>query len=167
MFSWWRKNTASTDAILGETYRLLQQELTNGDNGDSLVLIDDLAHLEWVGIEDNRVLSFLRALRSLLHKVRPIPLNRTINLAKRSLEKTGGSLIALYHTLSTESPMNSVCRYLLHTCTCHVGCRPLGSGRSGAVSGEVSYLYSYYSLAAVDFVGRSMYAQGQKRGQMK
>jgi len=120
LLSWWRKDVAlsTPDNLLGECYRLLQQELANGDIGDTLVLIDDLAHLEWVGIEEHQLINFLRAFRSLLHKTR-------------------GSLIALYHTLSTESPISNPHRYLLETCTAHIGCRPLSSGRSGAVSGEM------------------------------
>lgn len=55
---------------LDEAYRKLKSELTNAVPGDSLVLVDDLAHLEWAGFDEEDIIRFLRSTRSLLRVVR-------------------------------------------------------------------------------------------------
>ena len=48
---------------------MLKAELTNVTPSDSIVLIDDLAHLEWAGIDEQDIIQFLRFVRSLLRTV--------------------------------------------------------------------------------------------------
>ncbi|PVG02185.1 hypothetical protein CPB86DRAFT_780613 [Serendipita vermifera] len=125
LLSWWRndirdgvKDKGGFDRFFDHVYTSLQQELNRAEPSETIVLIDDLAHLEWIGLDEQHILRFLRSVRSLLRK------NKC-------------SLLATYHNLAMEAPASSVHRYLVETCTVHVECRPLGSGRSGAVSGEV------------------------------
>ncbi|KAG8833327.1 hypothetical protein FRC17_010859 [Serendipita sp. 399] len=83
---------------------------------ETLILIDDLAHLSWIGVDEVNLLRFVRTLRSTLCE---------------------SALLVGCHTLAVEPPTGGTHRYLLETCTAHVECRPLSSGRSGVVSGEL------------------------------
>lgn len=80
--------------------------------------MDDLASLEWLGFPILDLSRFLRALRALC-------------------SKTGGTLVICYHILNPSEP-DILLQLLLQLCSYHVEVRPLASGRSGAVSGEIS-----------------------------
>jgi hypothetical protein len=57
------------DDHLDDAYKMLKAELINATPGDTIILIDDLAHLEWIGIDEKDITQFLRSLRSLLRAV--------------------------------------------------------------------------------------------------
>ncbi|KIM30803.1 hypothetical protein M408DRAFT_270514 [Serendipita vermifera MAFF 305830] len=127
LFSQWRSSKPANDGDdslfgnghLDEAYKMLKAELANATRS-SIVLIDDLAHLEWVGINEQDIVRFLRSIRSLLREA-------------------GASLLIIYHKLAIETPTSDVQRYLLSTCLAHIECRPLVSGRSGSVAGEIRF----------------------------
>ncbi|KAJ7496707.1 hypothetical protein FB451DRAFT_1162838 [Mycena latifolia] len=79
---------------------------------DTLVFLDDLAALEWLGVA-------------------PAPdLTRFAN----------ATLLIRQHVLAPEPDDGDVLRALREQCTFHVEVRPLASGRSGTVSGQSSLL---------------------------
>lgn len=104
-------------AILSRLFTKLEVELSK-PQGTTLVILDDLAHMTWTGEDEGTLVKFLSSLRSLCRKA-------------------GAALIVGYRTLSAGSPDEAAHRYLLSTCTLHLACRPLSSGRSGSVSGEL------------------------------
>jgi len=84
------------------------------------LIIDDIAFWEWSAIAPT------------------LEIERFVRAVRASCRKSDAALVVLYHTLSaTDPPASDVHRLLLETCTTHIDCRPLVSGRSGAVSGEM------------------------------
>ncbi|KAF5359008.1 hypothetical protein D9758_004871 [Tetrapyrgos nigripes] len=83
----------------------------------TLVILDDIATLEWIGYPILEVTRFCRALRALCAKKK--------------------ATLLIRHHLTSEEP-DDLFRLLYQICTYHVDVRPLSSGRSGAVSGEVA-----------------------------
>lgn len=49
-------------------YQTLEGHIT-GSNRETLLLIDDIAHWEWMGYDQHRILIFLRSLQALCRKV--------------------------------------------------------------------------------------------------
>ncbi|KAG8934106.1 hypothetical protein FRC02_010589 [Tulasnella sp. 418] len=92
---------------------------SNGETereGNALIILDDLAMFEWIGIEQVKLVRFLRALRALAREF-------------------NASVIILYHQL--DNSLNDVVQYLLSWAQCHLRISSLTSGLSGAVSGEI------------------------------
>jgi len=87
-------------------------------DGDIMVLLDDITSLEWIGFPLVDLVRFSRALRSLCFK-------------------SNASLIIRHHVVTPDEP-DDLLRHLLQICTYHMDVRPLSSGRSGAVSGEIA-----------------------------
>ncbi|KAJ7643227.1 hypothetical protein B0H17DRAFT_1104512 [Mycena rosella] len=85
---------------------------------DTLVILDDLAALEWLGIAS--VLDLTRFVRAL-------------HAACRARNAT---LLIRHHVLAPEP--DDALRALREQCTFHMEVLPLASGRSGAVSGQVA-----------------------------
>ncbi|KAJ7496709.1 hypothetical protein FB451DRAFT_1549768 [Mycena latifolia] len=85
-------------------------ENDEGAETDTLVILDDLAALEWLGIAS------------------PSDLTRFVN----------ATLLIRQHVLAPEPDDGDVLHALREQCTFHVEVRPLASGRSGAVSGQVA-----------------------------
>ncbi|KAG8760499.1 hypothetical protein FRC14_002888 [Serendipita sp. 396] len=117
LFSKWRSTKPGADGdILGNIHKVLANNTETASPGETLVMIDDLAHLSWVGVDELDLLKFIRTLRLTLHE---------------------SALLIGCHTLAVEPPTSIIHRYLLETCTVHLEFRPLTSGRSGLVSGEL------------------------------
>ncbi|KAL7415484.1 hypothetical protein BDY24DRAFT_383101 [Mrakia frigida] len=89
---------------------------------ETLVIIDDLSALHWMGVEVDEVSRFVRALQA------------------RS-RKTSSSLLLLIHgsTSSPSLPQDTLFRTLYPSVDLFIQCRGLSSGRSGEVSGELSF----------------------------
>ncbi|KAK0495977.1 hypothetical protein EDD18DRAFT_1309698 [Armillaria luteobubalina] len=84
---------------------------------ESLIILDDVSVLEWIGVSALEILRFCRALRAHCIKHR--------------------ATLLIRHHLVHDKP-DQLFRDLLQLATYHVDVRPLASGRSGAVSGEVA-----------------------------
>ncbi|EGN94901.1 hypothetical protein SERLA73DRAFT_114364 [Serpula lacrymans var. lacrymans S7.3] len=92
---------------------------SDGEQSEVLVILDDIATLEWIGVSPIELIRFSRALRALCLKA-------------------NATLVVRHHILNLSEP-NTVFAHMLQTCTYHAEVRPLSSGRSGAVSGEVAF----------------------------
>ncbi|KAK0452319.1 hypothetical protein EV421DRAFT_1898068 [Armillaria borealis] len=108
---------------------------------DSLIILDDVSMLEWIGVSALEILRFCRALRAQCIKHR-------------------ATLLIRHHLVVHDKP-DQLFRDLLQLATYHVDVRPLASGRSGAVSGEVALHLSPNGLspASVKPVSRSRAVQ--------
>jgi len=84
----------------------------------SLVILDDISTLEWIGFSFIDIVRFSRALRALCLQSK-------------------ASLIIRHHLVTPAEP-DDLFRHLSQLCSYHMEVRALSSGRSGAVSGEVS-----------------------------
>ncbi|KAK0458834.1 uncharacterized protein EV420DRAFT_1270167 [Desarmillaria tabescens] len=89
-----------------------------GCTPDSLIILDDVSTLEWIGVSALEILRFCRALRA-------------------QCIKHQTTLLIRHHLVVHDKP-DQLFRDLLQLATYHVDVRPLASGRSGAVSGEVA-----------------------------
>jgi len=92
--------------------------LSDSENNCPLVILDDITTLSWIGFSTLSVMRFARALRAAC-------LNANATLVIRHHNLTGNGLDDLF-------------RDLLQLCSYHVDVRPLMSGRSGSVSGEIA-----------------------------
>ncbi|KAK0192691.1 hypothetical protein F5146DRAFT_1041100 [Armillaria mellea] len=108
---------------------------------DSLIILDDISMLEWIGVSTLEILRFCRALRAQCIKHR-------------------ATLLIRHHLVVHDKP-DQLFRDLLQLATYHVDVRPLASGRSGAVSGEVALHLgpNAFSPASVKPVSRSRAVQ--------
>jgi hypothetical protein len=84
----------------------------------TLVIIDDITVLEWIGFSALSVARFVRALLSLS-------------------SKRCASLIIRHHVIIPDEP-DKLFRHLIQICAYHIEVRSISSGRSGAVSGEIA-----------------------------
>ncbi|KAJ7496715.1 hypothetical protein FB451DRAFT_1208535 [Mycena latifolia] len=89
-------------------------------DADTLVILDDLAALEWLGV------------------VSPSDLSRFVRALHAACRKANATLLIRQHVLAPEPDDGDVLRALRELCTFHVEVRLLASGRSGAVSGQVA-----------------------------
>ncbi|GBE80292.1 hypothetical protein SCP_0300070 [Sparassis crispa] len=99
----------------------LRSTLSNYDEAlhvETLVILDDIVTLEWIGLPVLELIRFSRMLCAL---------SRKMNFA----------LILRYHTVTPGEP-DELLRHLLQLCTYRVDVFPLSSGRSGAVSGQIA-----------------------------
>ncbi|KAF6758969.1 hypothetical protein DFP72DRAFT_887126 [Ephemerocybe angulata] len=85
---------------------------------ERLVILDDVSTLEWIGFSPLDIMRFVRALRISCHKA-------------------NWTFIVRYHVV-TPNKVDEQLQQLLGICTYHLDVRPLYSGRSGAVSGEIA-----------------------------
>ncbi|KAG5641093.1 hypothetical protein DXG03_006038 [Asterophora parasitica] len=83
-----------------------------------LVIVDDITSLEWIGFSLLDITGFTRALHA-------------------TCRKANATLIIRHHNVTPAEP-DDLFRHLLHICTYNLEVRPLLSGRSGSVSGEVA-----------------------------
>ncbi|KZT30797.1 hypothetical protein NEOLEDRAFT_1052965 [Neolentinus lepideus HHB14362 ss-1] len=97
---------------------LLQEQGDAQADQPTLILLDDISTLEWMGYATNELVKFLRALSILARK-------------------GNASLVVRHHVITPDTP-DVLFRFLLQLCTYHIDVRPLSSGRSGAVNGEIS-----------------------------
>ncbi|KZT65043.1 hypothetical protein DAEQUDRAFT_814575 [Daedalea quercina L-15889] len=101
-------------------YDVLHANLTAAaaDEGHALVILDDVSSLEWIGFSTADLSRFLRALSALCRK-------------------SNAALVIRHHIVTPGDP-DDLLRHLLQLASHHVDVRPLSSGRSGAVSGEIA-----------------------------
>jgi len=83
-----------------------------------LVILDDLTSLEWIGFPLLDISRFARALRAIC-------------------QRANATLIIGHHIVTPNEP-DDLFRHLQQMCDYHVDVRPLQSGRSGSVSGEIA-----------------------------
>ncbi|KAH7911025.1 hypothetical protein BJ138DRAFT_1172790 [Hygrophoropsis aurantiaca] len=110
----------SNDALLLPIYELLSSVLTpvaSQDRQKVLVILDDITVLEWLGFSLVDLTRFTRALRNLCMKVE-------------------ATLIIRCHIVNAPE-IDSLLQHLFQLSSYHIEVKPLASGRSGAVSGEV------------------------------
>ncbi|OSX65827.1 hypothetical protein POSPLADRAFT_1132164, partial [Postia placenta MAD-698-R-SB12] len=79
-----------------------------------LVILDDIATLEWIGIPVLELVRFARALCALCRK-------------------TNAALVLRHHVVTPGEP-DDLLRRLLQLCTYHMDVLPLSSGKSGSVA---------------------------------
>ena len=75
-------------------------------------------------------------------------------LLTRISYQSNASLIIRHHVVTPDEP-DDLLRHLLQICTYHMDVRPLSSGRSGAVSGEVSIIVFFQQSHSLKCVDRS------------
>ncbi|KAF9260377.1 hypothetical protein L218DRAFT_932713 [Marasmius fiardii PR-910] len=92
--------------------------LLEGEPG-GMVILDDISSLEWTGHSFEVLIRFCRALRAVCLKTRT-------------------TLIIRHHIVTPDEP-DELFRRLRQMCSYHMDVRPLSSGRSGAVSGEIAF----------------------------
>ncbi|KAG1752843.1 hypothetical protein EDB19DRAFT_1670099 [Suillus lakei] len=109
----------TNDISLKSIYDLLSVKLSDSRiNGQiPLVILDDITSLEWLGVSLLDLSRFARALRTLCVKM-------------------DAALVVRHHIVTPPEP-DALLQHLLQLCTYHIEVRPLASGRSGAVSGEI------------------------------
>ncbi|KIK99385.1 hypothetical protein PAXRUDRAFT_532588 [Paxillus rubicundulus Ve08.2h10] len=107
------------DSRLRRVFDVVTSELYNaqGGEGNFLVILDDIASLEWLGFSVLDLSRLCRALKAFCLKER-------------------ATLVIRHHIISPSEP-GILFQHLLQLCSYHVEVRPLSSGRSGAVSGEL------------------------------
>nr|GAT49118.1 predicted protein [Mycena chlorophos] len=91
-------------------------------DADALVVVDDLATLDWLGFSVLDLTRFCRALYA-------------------ACRNTNATLLLRQHVLTPSGPdpvLDDLFRALRQLCTYHLEVLPLASGRSGAVSGQVA-----------------------------
>lgn len=115
-----RSSTSPQESLrssIRELRSLLQQQ-RHDVTGPSLVILDDISSLEWIGYPTDDLSQFCRALVALARKY--------------------NSPLVIRHHITTADAPDDLYRLLLQLCTYHIDVRPLSTGRSGAVSGEIS-----------------------------
>ncbi|KAJ7355388.1 hypothetical protein DFH08DRAFT_498383 [Mycena albidolilacea] len=114
--------------------------LQENDGADVLVIVDDLATLDWLGFSVLDITRFCRALAA-------------------ACRKANATLLIRQHVLTpsnAESMLDDLFRALHQMCTYHMDVLPLASGRSGAVSGQVAlHLGPGAPRGGVKLLGRS------------
>ncbi|KAF8999646.1 hypothetical protein BDQ17DRAFT_1308433 [Cyathus striatus] len=99
-------------------YEFVKNKLSQTKESSALVILDDISTLEWIGFPFLDLTRFIRALRA------------TCLEAK-------ATLLIRHHIVTSNDP-DDLFRLLLQICSYHMEVRPLSTGRSGAVSGEVA-----------------------------
>ncbi|KAK1232436.1 hypothetical protein PQX77_004412 [Marasmius sp. AFHP31] len=108
----------SLRTVYDQVALLLTSENESSEPG-SIVVLDDISSLEWTGHHSIHDLTqFCRALRALCLKIQ-------------------ATLIIRHHIVTPDDP-DPLFRNLRQMCSYHMDVRPLSSGRSGAVSGEIA-----------------------------
>ncbi|KAF9482929.1 hypothetical protein BDN70DRAFT_852386 [Pholiota conissans] len=96
----------------------VQAYLDRAQGGSPLIILDDITTLEWIGFSAVEITRFSRALRSVCLKA-------------------NATLLIRHHIVTPNEP-DDLFRHLLQISNYHLEVRPLSSGRSGEVSGEIS-----------------------------
>ncbi|TBU48651.1 hypothetical protein BD309DRAFT_949243 [Dichomitus squalens] len=124
---------SSTMVPLRDLYDGIRDALQNHANHreqSMLVILDDLATLEWIGIAVEEVAQFSRALCALCRQ-------------------RNAALVLRHHIVSPGEP-DEVFKRLLQLCDYHLDVFPLSSGRSGSVSGQVALHCGHASAEATN-----------------
>lgn len=118
---------SSANSSLRTLFDTLRSLLDEGADVRPLVILDDIATLEWIGVPLLELVRLSRAICALCRK-------------------THAALIVRHHVVTPGEP-DDLLRHLLQLCTYHMDVLPLSSGRSGSVSGQVAL---HAGPAAVD-----------------
>ncbi|KAI0338225.1 hypothetical protein BDW22DRAFT_802252 [Trametopsis cervina] len=112
----------SAEPILRPVFDSLQVILADeaSHSAHTLVILDDISALEWIGFSSQDVGYFARALCAACRKV-------------------NASLIIRHHVVTPGNP-DDLLRLLLQLCTYRIDVFPLSTGRSGSVSGQIAIL---------------------------
>ncbi|KAI0745624.1 hypothetical protein C8Q76DRAFT_704213 [Earliella scabrosa] len=106
---------------LGELYKNIHSVLnifSEDVEKNTLLILDDLTALEWIGIPTEEIARFARALCA--------------------LSRRHNSSLVVRHHITTPSEPDELFKRLVELCDYHLDIFPLSSGRSGSVSGQVS-----------------------------
>ncbi|KDQ23538.1 hypothetical protein PLEOSDRAFT_1079575 [Pleurotus ostreatus PC15] len=133
-----RPSRGEDSSRLHDLFDAVSSNLSRFNSEDSDVILDGISSLQWMGIPSKDVVRFHRAVRGLCRKF--------------------GSTLLIRHHVVTPTQPDDVFRMLLQLCTYHIDVRPLASGRSGAVSGEVMLI-----LTSIQGMG----VQGNRRLQYR
>jgi len=104
----------------------------------SLVIFDELALFEWIGHSALDVSRFARALVASCAKASIIVIASSLTYTETPLLPQNDVFLAIRFHIATPDDLDGILRILLQLATYHIEVLPLSSGRSGAVSGEVS-----------------------------
>lgn len=121
-------STGSQEPSLRGLYDIIAQSLLHVSDESltsKLLILDDITILELIGVPSITVTRFIRALRALCRR------------------HSTGLIVRAHVSPSSDAdsrmPFDSdILRTLIDVCHAHVEVRPLASGRSGAVSGEIA-----------------------------
>ncbi|KAJ3557327.1 hypothetical protein NM688_g1531 [Phlebia brevispora] len=102
--------------IIDDLDSLLNEEPSKSSS--TLVILDDISSLEWMGVPTQDLQRFARALAALCRKL--------------------NAALAIRHHIVTPGEPDDLLRLLLQICTYHIDVLPLSTGRSGAVSGQIA-----------------------------
>ncbi|KIY73020.1 hypothetical protein CYLTODRAFT_417274 [Cylindrobasidium torrendii FP15055 ss-10] len=102
------------DLSLKDIFSQIARNLSSG----ALVIIDDVSTLEWIGHSRLSIVRFCRAVRA-------------------QCIKNAATLLVRHHILTPDEP-DELFQELLQLAAYHLDVKCLSSGRSGAVSGEIS-----------------------------
>ncbi|KAF5320256.1 hypothetical protein D9611_011339 [Ephemerocybe angulata] len=113
-------STEGSEMVLSEAFNSVSEIIRSSSSeiSERLVILDDVSTLEWIGFSPLDIMRFVRALRIACHKA-------------------NWTFIVRYHVV-TPNEVDEQLQQLLGICTYHLDVRPLYSGRSGAVSGEIA-----------------------------
>ncbi|KAJ7072835.1 hypothetical protein C8F01DRAFT_262424 [Mycena amicta] len=114
-------NITDSEPRLLPILELVASTISESEN-DTLVIVDDLATLDWLGFSVLDITRFCRALYAACRKA-----NATLLLRQHVLTPT-----------PAEPILDDLFRALRQLCTYHLEVLPLASGRSGTVSGQVA-----------------------------
>jgi len=119
----WSTTTVLSEDIFKPLYDRVEEYLKKGspakeDSPEALIIVDDVSVFEWMGSSIEDIKLFLRALMALSRK-------------------HNASLVVRHHLVTDDGIDDLLCE-LMQLCVYHVEVRPLSSGRSGAVSGQIA-----------------------------
>ncbi|KAI0743659.1 hypothetical protein C8Q80DRAFT_1237014 [Daedaleopsis nitida] len=101
-----------------DNIRSILATLKDGSEKPPLIILDDLASMEWMGLPIDEIVRFARALCGMCRK-------------------HASSLILRHHITTPDEP-DELLKRLLQMCHYHLDVFPLSSGRSGSVSGQIA-----------------------------
>ena len=125
---------ANLTSVLHEMLRRVQTYIEIAQDASPLVILDDISMLEWIGLPMLEIQRFVRALRAVSLKV--WFLSSLPSLCIELLRQANATLVIRHHIVTTNEP-DVLLRHVLQVSTYPLQVRPLATGKSGAVSGEV------------------------------
>lgn len=134
------------DLIRSTVDKIAPSEPTSEGTDSILVVLEDFSITEWAGYSTKEIGKFYRALAAFCAKVRrgyhqSLPLSHFVFSFDLYYQRSI-SLVIRHHLLFPEEP-DDLFRLLYQLCASYIEVRPLASGRSGAVSGEVTLSLHY------------------------
>ena len=134
---------------LGELYKNIHSVLnifSEDVEKNTLLILDDLTALEWIGIPTEEIARFARALCALSRRV--LILLSDDAFGTYATAQHNSSLVVRHH-ITTPSEPDELFKRLVQLCDYHLDVFPLSSGRSGSVSGQVRSRLARSSLSVL------------------